>query len=70
MIDLATALRQHRNYDPNDLAHLRRKGWSDRQIFDRWSEEAERGHSACRFGAPTERARLAATSHLRTGSRA
>lgn len=65
MIDLATALRQHRNYDAGDLDYLRSRGWTDRQIFDRWSADADAGLRPVRLPAPSERAKLLASTPTR-----
>jgi hypothetical protein len=43
------ALLAHRNYDADDYAYLAAKGWTDRQILARWSEEAAQGTGPCRW---------------------
>lgn len=43
------AIKKHRNYDADDYAYLRAKGWSDAEILARWSDEARQGKPACQW---------------------
>lgn len=40
-------IRNHPNYNPDDYAYLRAKGWADSDILQRWTEERRAGKGAC-----------------------
>lgn len=42
-------IQDHSNYDADDHAYLRAKGWTDDEIVTRWTDEAMRGNGPCRW---------------------
>lgn len=55
-------IRNHPNFDANDYAYLRAKGWSNRQIAARWFEEAEQGKGPCGWSGHWVSTKLAAVT--------
>ncbi|MEO4030677.1 hypothetical protein ABH313_21830 [Chromobacterium vaccinii] len=51
-------IQNHPNFDADDYAYLRAKGWSDEDILHRWQDEAASGQPACRWAAPVARQKL------------
>lgn len=43
-------LTRHSNYNEMDYGYLRAKGWTNREIKDRWDEERDAGKGACTWG--------------------
>lgn len=64
-MQIANAIRNHRNYDADDYAYLTAKGWTDAQILARWDEEAARGAAPCRWQTESARTKLAAVTGRR-----
>lgn len=56
------ALRNHSNFDADDFAYLRGKGWTNAEILARWNQEAANGTSACRWATSAAKSKLAAVT--------
>ena len=54
------ALDRHANYDANDLAYLRAKGYDDAEILAIWERDASSGEGPCRWEHPVAQAKLRA----------
>jgi hypothetical protein len=52
------AIESHANYDADDLAYLRAKGYSDAEIRGIWDRDARSGKGPCRWEHPTAQAKL------------
>lgn len=39
----------HANFDSNDYSYLASKGWTNKEISQRWTEEAKSGNGACKW---------------------
>ena len=55
------ALTQHTQFNPDDLAYLRARGWTDQEIKARWDAEAAEGKAPCGWDTESAKAKLAAT---------
>lgn len=52
------SLLRHPNFNQDDMDYLLAKGWSVREIYNRWTEEFRDGKAACQWAEPTARAKL------------
>jgi protease II len=57
-------LKQHANYDADDYAYLRAKGWTDSEIATRWTAEQKLGRGPCRWQAEARIKLQAVTQRL------
>ena len=48
----------HPNYNEDDLAYLRAKGWTDQEILERWTQEHRRGNGPCHWDGIGAQAKL------------
>lgn len=48
----------HPNFNADDHAYLRAKGWTDEEILARWDDEAARGAGPCHWDSAAARAKL------------
>ena len=55
-------LANHTNYDADDCAYLKAKGWTDDEILKRWDAEARSGNGPCRWKTEAARNKLAAVT--------
>lgn len=63
------AILTHPNYNEDDHAYLRGKGWTDQEIIARWTEEHKRGDGPCRWDGPTQQAKLHSVTRGARGRR-
>lgn len=42
-------IKNHSNFNSDDYAYFRAKGWGNKEIADRWDQEAAQGNSACQW---------------------
>ena len=59
------ALERHANYDADDLAYLRAKGYDDAEILALWERDALSGEGPCRWEHPVAQAKLRAVLEQR-----
>lgn len=48
----------HVNFNEDDYCYLVAKGWTNREIEDRWNQEAASGKSACSWNSTFAKAKL------------
>lgn len=52
---------KHQNFNADDYLYLKAKGWTDKEVLTRWTEEALRGQPACTWQSDSAKMKLSST---------
>lgn len=56
-------IKNHPNFDADDYAYLRAKGWTNSEITERWTAERKQGNGPCKWEGQSRAKLMAVIKH-------